>query len=181
MMIIRKSSVSLAIGEDVDGGTPNSVLFVDGDSKLGELNPGLTYDETEEEFGVKGDVINTGSPPGYDFKTTDANFGGRSRFIESDGTVAFTYQHVPFTNEITWVGAGGASILRMHGDGRFAFNGGFATDVELNLASTDKVLRLNRVTTIERDALSASNGMLIYNTSLDKVQVRTPGGWVSVH
>ena len=42
------------------------------------------------------------------------------------------------------------------------------------------IIPLNTITTAERDALTASNGMLIYNSTLDKVQAREAGSWVSL-
>jgi hypothetical protein len=65
------------------------------------------------------------------------------------------------------------------------FNGDYNIESTLG-ASTGSVnivntpLTLASFTTTERDALTASNGMLIYNTTLNKVQAREAGSWVSL-
>lgn len=50
--------------------------------------------------------------------------------------------------------------------------------VEIN--SVTKALLLSRMTTAERDALTAVDGMILYNTTLSKVQVYEGAAWVSV-
>lgn len=50
--------------------------------------------------------------------------------------------------------------------------------VEIN--SVTKALLLSRMTTTERNALTAVDGMILYNTTLSKVQVYEGGAWVSV-
>lgn len=52
--------------------------------------------------------------------------------------------------------------------------------VGMEINSTTKALLLSRMTTAERDALTAVDGMILYNTTLGKVQVREGGAWVSV-
>ena len=42
-------------------------------------------------------------------------------------------------------------------------------------------IRLRHLTTAERDALSPTNGYLIYNSSTNKVQARAGGAWVDLH
>ena len=42
-------------------------------------------------------------------------------------------------------------------------------------------IRLNNITTTNRDLLSASNGMLIYNTTDNKFQGYANGAWVDLH
>jgi hypothetical protein len=37
------------------------------------------------------------------------------------------------------------------------------------------------MTTAQRDALTATNGMVIYNTSTDKLQVHAAAAWVDLH
>lgn len=51
----------------------------------------------------------------------------------------------------------------------------------LELASGSKALILNKPTTTQRDALTAVNGMLIYNATTNKFQGRAGGVWVDLH
>ena len=50
----------------------------------------------------------------------------------------------------------------------------------LELQSTVGALLLTRLTTTQRDALTPVNGMLVYNSTLDKLQGYEAGAWVSL-
>ncbi|MBV6514157.1 MAG: hypothetical protein FMNOHCHN_03747 [Ignavibacteriaceae bacterium] len=53
--------------------------------------------------------------------------------------------------------------------------------VGIELSGTTKALLLTRVTTTERNALTAVNGMLIYNTTNHKLEVYANGAWDPLH
>lgn len=55
-----------------------------------------------------------------------------------------------------------------------------AASTILDLESTTGALLLPRMTTAERNLLTASNGMILYNTTLGKIQVYESGAWASV-
>lgn len=55
------------------------------------------------------------------------------------------------------------------------------TSVGVEIASTTKAFLNARMTTTERNALTAVNGMQIYNTTTDKLQVYAAGSWVDLH
>lgn len=48
----------------------------------------------------------------------------------------------------------------------------------LDLTSTTGSLLLPRMTTTQRDALTAANGMVVYNSTVNEVQAREGGAWV---
>lgn len=50
----------------------------------------------------------------------------------------------------------------------------------LELSSTTGALLLTRMTTAQRNALTAVNGMIIYNSSTNKIEGREAGAWVEV-
>ena len=50
----------------------------------------------------------------------------------------------------------------------------------LDLESTVGALLLPRMTTTQRDALTATNGMIIYNTTNGVVEAREGGAWVNI-
>lgn len=54
------------------------------------------------------------------------------------------------------------------------------SSVALEVESTTKALLLSRMTSAERDALTAVDGMLIYNTTTSKLQGREGGAWVNL-
>lgn len=55
------------------------------------------------------------------------------------------------------------------------------SSVGIELESTTKAILLSRMTTTERDALTAVNGMQIYNSTTDKFQGYASGAWVDLH
>ena len=50
----------------------------------------------------------------------------------------------------------------------------------LVMAGTTGAIRLNNMTTTQRDALTAAEGMIIMNTTDSKVQVYQGGAWGNV-
>jgi hypothetical protein len=55
-----------------------------------------------------------------------------------------------------------------------------AASALMDLTSTTGSLLLSRMTTTQRNALTAVNGMILYNSTLNKVQVYEGGAWASV-
>jgi hypothetical protein len=55
------------------------------------------------------------------------------------------------------------------------------TSVALEIESTTRAFVNARMTTAERDALTAINGMQLYNTTTNKLQVYAGGSWVDLH
>lgn len=55
------------------------------------------------------------------------------------------------------------------------------SSVGLELDSTTKAFLPSRMTTTQRNALTALNGMVLYNTTDDKLQVYAAGSWVDLH
>lgn len=51
----------------------------------------------------------------------------------------------------------------------------------LEINSTTKAFLNARMTTTERDAITAQNGLQLYNTTTDKLQVYAAGSWVDLH
>jgi len=54
------------------------------------------------------------------------------------------------------------------------------TSAALNIDSTTGALLIPRMTTTQRDSLTAANGMMIYNTTAGKFQGREAGSWTNL-
>lgn len=55
------------------------------------------------------------------------------------------------------------------------------TSATLDIGGTSGALLIPRLTTTQRNALTATNGMLIYNSTTAKFQGRAGGAWVDLH
>lgn len=55
------------------------------------------------------------------------------------------------------------------------------SSVALEIKSTTKAFIPSKMTTTERNAMTAVDGMILYNTTDDKLQVRAAGSWVDLH
>lgn len=70
--------------------------------------------------------------------------------------------------------------LQIKGDGRIGIGTAPATSAILDVASTTGAFMPPRMTTTQRDALTAGDSMLLYNTTLATMQYRKAGAWVSI-
>jgi hypothetical protein len=55
-----------------------------------------------------------------------------------------------------------------------------ATSAALDITSTTGALLVPRMTTTQRNALTATNGMILYNTTDNQMQARVNGAWVAL-
>lgn len=78
-------------------------------------------------------------------------------------------------NLILWSESGDPVSFKIGG------SGSAATSAILELSSTTGALLFSRMTSTQRDALTPTNGMVIYNSTTDKLQVRAAGAWVDLH
>ncbi len=65
-------------------------------------------------------------------------------------------------------------------DGRAGIGATPATSALLELSSTTGALLITRMTETQRDALTAVDGMLLYNSTAGKLQGREAGAWVNL-
>ena len=76
----------------------------------------------------------------------------------------------------------GTDLFSIRNDGNIGIGTSSpAASAILDITSTIGAVLFPRMTTAQRDALTAVNGMVIYNSTLDKLQVRAAGAWVSLH
>tara|TARA_R100000734_G_C3316512_1_gene109059 strand:+ start:778 stop:1896 length:1119 start_codon:yes stop_codon:yes gene_type:complete len=127
----------------------------------------------------------------HNMLTGMADFGSSSM---TDGA------EITFTGDITNDAIGGASSPRRIGQIKFHY-GNTETDNQIELVSQEhdqtvqnrflvdghrakvesKPIGLANLTTTQRNALTAANGDLIYNTTDSKIQAYAGGSWVNLH
>lgn len=112
-----------------------------------------------------------------------ANTTNTWRVGESSGEVFTVRDETAATEPFTIIKAAPTASLTVDGSGRVAV--GTASPnaaAALEVSSTTRGLLLPRMTTTQRDAISSPpDGLLVYNTSLSKAQVRAGGAWVDLH
>ena len=108
---------------------------------------------------------------GYVQTTTDTNLvihneisNGDIKFSGSNGGVGTT-----------------ALTLDMSEAGAATFNAGVTANGPVTVTTTTGALTLPRMTTTQRNALTAANGMIVYNTTDNKFQGYAGGSWVNLH
>ncbi len=96
-------------------------------------------------------------------------------------TISFNYDNVQTLTNPILVGnntqSTGGSV---DGLPTITLSGGNPVSAIIELQSTEAAFLPTRMTTTQRDALTAANGMVLYNTSLDKLQAREGGAWVTL-
>lgn len=71
--------------------------------------------------------------------------------------------------------------MRLDGSGHLGIGTSVpATSALVELSSTTGALLISRMTTAQRDALTAVNGMIIYNTTTSKFQAYEAGAWANI-
>ena len=87
-------------------------------------------------------------------------------------------------NELDIVNAAGSITLGLPNTVQITtalgVGGAPATSAGIELSSTVKAVLLSRMTTTQRNALTAVNGMIIYNSTLAELQARAGGAWIDL-
>jgi hypothetical protein len=101
---------------------------------------------------------------------------------EVDGTPGVNDMPTRIIFEVTADGAAAVTErMRIDQAGRVGIGtaGAVATSAILELASTTGALLVSRMTTAQRNALTAINGMIIYNSTTGEFNFREGGAWVT--
>ena len=84
------------------------------------------------------------------------------------------------TTNLSLRSAGASVQMRHAGPGIFGTNAAVTASTALEVRSTTGAFLLPRMTTTQRNALTAANGMVIYNTTTGVVEAREGGAWVNL-
>ena len=159
----------------------------------GTLRPAITLDSSNNLLLGGTGIANVRVPVGG-FLVQPAAGNAYNNVITPNGTTDAAYVMSDGTTTAYWgfvpSGGGTAGDLTAYIGGiRFVITkvgqvgigtAAPAASALLELASTTGALLLPRMTTTQRDALTAVNGMLIYNTTAAKFQGYEAGAWVNL-
>lgn len=154
------------------------------------------YDEVNNRLGIKT------ATPGYALEVTGNSYiagiiyaarNDPNAFIEftpqgGSGAVRYWMGATRSGSAITaagsffiWDESSTAARLIIDSAGKIGIGGAPSASCALDVQSTTGALMLPRMTTVQRNALTAADGMLVYNTTDSKVQARAGGAWVDLH
>jgi hypothetical protein len=121
---------------------------------------------------------------GYQASTSPANNVDQAQiFADGTGNINFASRTNNASGLLFYTNSGTAAAERMRITS--AGNVGIgtsspATSATLEIAGTTGALLVPRLTTTERNALTAANGMILYNTTDNQMQARVNGAWVAL-
>lgn len=75
----------------------------------------------------------------------------------------------------------GGNILAILGTGRFTIGGAPQTSAQITMTSTTRGFLPPRMTTTQKNAISSpATGLVVFDTTLNKLCVRVPGAWQTI-
>jgi len=145
-----------------------------------------TASPAAESTNAKLAVVGSSNQSASTLATSNSNAGFTVRANASSGyqlaVGATSVDGSPYIQGVNYNGGAVPSNLTLQGYGGNVGIGTAspATSARLEIAGTTGALLVPRLTTTERNALTAVNGMIIYNTTDNQMQGRINGAWVAM-
>lgn len=167
-------SVSLASIDDQTGALiPSEFRSTDYNFVNGNVRVGTTTPTAGGTFEVQGGRSF--------FSAVNEAFGIGSKYSAAGGAVYFGATSASATPDAQISGSAGNVLITLLNNGNVGIGNPTPTaSTLLDLTSTTGALLLPRMTTAQRNALTAINGMLIYNTTTAKFQGYEAGAWTNL-
>lgn len=146
--------------------SPAERLDVNGNLRIGDLTSGTSM-RIDGATGTKRFIVfRTGAVNRWLMETNEVAEAG------SDAGSDFNIWRY------TDAGVGNVAVRLERSTGNATFNGDMKINGSLDVATTTGAFIVPRMTTTQRDALTAVNGMIIYNTTTNQFNFRENGAWV---
>lgn len=183
-------------------GSPDPALSVDAVGKVG-IGRSATAGKLEVEFAA-------GGAPIFEMITSDTNVSRSGQILKHTTTgnmvdglgISFLFRIEDVTSGVQTIAqikatrdgadnegrldlqagtGGGERFITIRSSGRVGINNqNPATSALMDLTSTTGALLLTRMTTAQKNALTAVNGMVLYDSTLNKFQGYENGSWASL-
>lgn len=156
-------------------------------TKLGGDSSTLTAQISLKDSGGVGTIIFEGVSAD-DFETkliaTDPTADRTIVFPNAGGNIVLDTATQTLTNKTLTapdINSGTIDGTIIGGSSAAAITGTAISGTSLTITGSTGTVQLPTLTTTQRDALTAVNGMLIYNTTDSKIQAYAGGAWVNLH
>jgi hypothetical protein len=153
---------------------------------LGTLQVGGGIWSSASIRGLSG-VFGSLSSPAYALTVIETNAFDVIGYVENRSVNGFGVAINNYSNSNNYIlnasGNNGTSRLWVASNGKIGVGTtNPATSAILDITSTTQGVLFPRMTTTQRDAISSPTaGLMIFNTTADKLQVRTSSSWVDLH
>jgi hypothetical protein len=115
------------------------------------------------------------------FSAASEAFGVGVKHVSTGGAVYFGATDGTATPNVQISNSGGLALMTLQNGGNVGIGTASpAPSAKLEIAGTTGALLVPRLTTTERNALTAVNGMIIYNATDNQMQGRINGAWVAM-
>ena len=168
-------------------GTKINANFQEVYTKLGGDSSTLTAQISLKDSGGVGTIIFEGtSTDSHETKliATDPTADRTIAFPNAGGNIVLDTATQTLTNKtLTAPDINGGTIdgTIIGGSSAAAITGTAISGTSLTITGSTGTVQLPTLTTTQRNALTAVNGMLIYNTTDSKIQAYAGGAWVDLH
>jgi len=168
-------------------GTKINANFQEVYTKLGGNSSTLTAQISLKDSGGVGTIIFEGtSTDSHETKliATDPTADRTIAFPNAGGNVVIDTATQTLTNKTLTapdINSGTIDGTVIGGSTAAAITGTAISGTSLTITGSTGTVQLPILTTTQRNALTAANGMLIYNTTDSKIQAYAGGAWVNLH
>jgi len=168
-------------------GTKINANFQEVYTKLGGNSSTLTAQISLKDSGGVGTIIFEGtSTDSHETKliATDPTADRTIAFPNAGGNVVIDTATQTLTNKTLTapdINSGTIDGTVIGGSTAAAITGTAISGTSLTITGSTGTVQLPTLTTTQRNALTAANGMLIYNTTDSKIQAYAGGAWVNLH
>lgn len=181
------------IGGFISGGTSGSILYIDSSGNLAQDNSNLFYDATNKRIGlnvntptatldIKGSGGTTVAYAAFTVNTSFVDIGTAASSAQFGANVGAGDAVLKATGKLFFLnGSAGNEMARITTGPQMSIGGAApGAAIILDLPSTTQAFRPPVMTTTQKNAISGLTGMVVYDSTLNKLSIFTGAAWETV-